>query len=376
MTQFRISPACAVRLSASRTRHAGRAAGRNFACLCVACLRVARRQARRQEFRICPTAIFIVALALGVMRAPLAADAQQGGKIYHLGIVTAGINPRSAPFYQVFEQRLSELGWVVGQNLAIDFRVPTGPGGLAAVAADLVRENVDVILAPGPEGTLKAARQATSRIPIVMVALNYDPIERGYVTSLARPGGNITGTFSQAPEQGAKQLELLKDMLPKVTRVGVLWEAFSANQLPLIDVGASQLHVRLEKVEIRPPYDFERSFLTLKQRRVEAVLVVASPVFFRERARIAELALKHRLPTAGFLAGAEGGLLLGFGVHPSVPYRRAADFVDKILRGAKPGDLPVEQVTKFELVINLKTAKALGFKIPQSLLVRADEVIQ
>jgi putative ABC transport system substrate-binding protein len=323
-----------------------------------------------------PVEILLAVLALGLLAALPAAQAQQPGKVYRLGIVASGVNPRFAPFFQAFELRLGELEWVDRQNLAIHFRTPTAPDKFHIVAAELIGQKADVILAPGPEAALKAARQATNTIPIVMVALNYDPIERRYVTSLARPGGNITGTFSQALEQGAKQLELLKEMLPKVTRVGVIWDAFSKDQLPLIDAGASQAHVLLEKIEIRPPYDFERAILTLKQRRVGALLVVASPVSFRERTRIAALALKHRLPAGGFLAGAEDGFVLGFGVHPSDLHRRAADFGDKILRGAKPGDLPVEQVTKFSLVVNLKTAKALGLTIPQSVLIRADEVIR
>jgi putative ABC transport system substrate-binding protein len=182
--------------------------------------------------------------------------------------------------------------------------------------------------------------------------------------------------FSLAPEQGAKQLEILKEILPRVTLVGVLWDAFATDQLPILDASAPKLNVLLEKVEVRPPYDLEQAFLTLKQRRVGAVLVVRSPIFFRDQAKIAELAIRHRLPAGGFVSGVAGGLLLGYGVRASVPYRHAADYVDKILKGAKLSDLPVEQPSKFELVINLKTAKALGLTMPQSLPQRADQVIE
>jgi len=183
--------------------------------------------------------------------------------------------------------------------------------------------------------------------------------------------------FSLAPEQGAKQLEVLKEALPKVTSIGILWDAFATDQLPILDARASKLNVQLEKVEVRPPSDLEQAFLTLKRRRVGAVLLVGSPIFFRDQIKIAELAVRHRLPAGGFVSGVVGGLLLGYGVPASVPYRRAADYVDKILKGAKPSDLPIEQPTKFELVINLKTAKTtLGLTIPPSLLQRADQVIE
>jgi putative ABC transport system substrate-binding protein len=319
---------------------------------------------------------FLGAMAGGLLAAPLAAECQQAGKVYRIGVVAAGVNPRSASFFQAFEQRLRELGWIDGKNLVVDFQTPKGSRDLPEIAASFVRQNVDVILAGGPETSLKAARQATSTIPIVMVALNYDPVGKGHVTSLARPGGNVTGVFSLASEQGGKQLELLKEVLPKVTLVGVLWDAFAADQMPILEASAPKLNIQLEKVEVRPQYDLERAFLTLRQRRVGAVLVIGSPTFFRDQAKIAELAIRHHLPAGGPVSFVTGGLLLGYGVPASVPYARAADYVDRILRGAKPGDLPIEQPTKFDLVINLKTAKALGLTIPQSLLQRADQVIE
>jgi putative ABC transport system substrate-binding protein len=319
---------------------------------------------------------FLGALTRGLLAAPLAAEAQPAGKVYRIGVVAAGVNPRSAPFFQAFEQRLRELGWVEGKNLVVDFQTPKGSRDLSAIAASFVRQNVDVIIAGGPEASLKAARQATSTIPIVMVALNYDPVAKGHVTSLGHPGGNVTGVLSLAPEQGAKQLELLKEVLPKVTRMGVLWDVFAADQMPILEASAPKLNVQLEKVEVRPQYDLGRAFLTLRQRRVGAVLVVGSPTFFRDQAKIAALAIQHHLPAGGSVSYVAGGLLLGYGVPAGVPYAHAADYVDRILKGAKPGDLPIEQPTKFELVINLKTAKALGLTIPPSLLQRADQVIE
>jgi ABC-type uncharacterized transport system substrate-binding protein len=319
---------------------------------------------------------FLGTLAGGLLAAPLAAESQQAGKVYRIGVVAAGVNPRSASFFQAFEQRLRELGWVEGKNLVVDFQTPKGSRDLSAIAASFVRQNVDVIIAGGPEASLKAARQATSTIPIVMVALNYDPVGKGHVTSLGHPGGNVTGVFSLAPEQGAKQLELLKEVLPKITRVGVLWDAFATDQMPILEASASKLNVQLEKMEVRPQYDLKRAFLTLRQRRVGAVLVVGSPTFFRDQAKIAELAIRHQLPAGGSVSYVAAGLLLGYGVPAGVPYAHAADYVDRILKGAKPGDLPIEQPTKFELAINLKTAKALGLTIPPSLLQRADQVIE
>jgi putative tryptophan/tyrosine transport system substrate-binding protein len=316
---------------------------------------------------------FLGTLASGLLAAPLAAEAQPAGKVYRVGIA---INPRSAPFVQVFERRLRDLGWAEGKNLAIVFRSPRRPQDAAAMAVDLVRQNVDVIVAGGPEPNLKAATEATRTIPIVMVALNYDPVSKGYVASVPRPGGNVTGVWSLSQEQGPKQLELLTEMLPQVTRIGVLWEAFSRDQLALIDAAAPRLSVQIKKVEVLPPYDFEQAFLTLKQERVRAVLAVGSPIFFRERATLGKIALAHRLPTGGSLSYMDGGFLLGFGVPTDMHYQRAAEYVDKILRGTKPADLPIEQPSKFELVINLKTAKALGLTIPPSLLQRADQVIE
>jgi putative ABC transport system substrate-binding protein len=303
-------------------------------------------------------------------------SAQEPAKHYRLGIISAGNNPRSAAFFAAFEQRLRELGWIDGKNLSIDFEAGESPTQLSAVASRMVRRGADVILAAGPEAALKAASESTQTIPIVIVALNYDPVEKGYVASLARPGRNITGVFFRNPEVGPKQLELLHQAIPGANRVGVLWTTFSADQIPPLDAEALRLRIQLEKVVLASPYDIDATFATLKARRVDAVLAIGDPIVYRERVRIAELALERRLPVVGGLPGVEVGNLMGFGPGLNAALARGAEYVDKILKGAKPGDLPIEQPTKFEFVINLKTAKALGITIPQSLLLRADEVIQ
>lgn len=207
-----------------------------------------------------------------------------------------------------------------------------------------------------------------------MVALNYDPVAKGYVAGLARPGGNVTGVFARTPEIGPKQLELLREALPKVTRVALLWEALAADQVEPVESAARTLGIQLQAIEVRSPYDLEVAFKSA--RGAGAMLVVGSPVLFARRTRIAELALLHKLPTGGGSSLAEAGGLLGYGDRLETLFRRAAEYVDRILKGTKPQDLPVEQPTTFELLVNLKTARALGLVLPQSILVRADRTIQ
>jgi ABC-type uncharacterized transport system substrate-binding protein len=322
------------------------------------------------------TRVWMVALlALAFLAAPLATEAQEVRRVPRVGILGSGTNPRTAPFFVAFEQRLQELGYIDGQTIVIDFRFPRSPQEFSELAVDLVRQKTDVILAAGPEEPLRAARQATTTIPIVMVALNYDPIARGHIASLARPGRNVTGIFFQTPEVNSKQLALLAEALPKRSRLAVVWDSLARDQLPAIESAAALLHVELQKVEVVPPYDFERAFAEIRRRGAHGVLVAGSPVMFREQQRIGEAALRHRLPTMGSTSFAPH-LLLGYGPPLADTFRRAAEYVDKILKGAKPADLPVEQPTKFELVINLKLAKALSLTIPPSLLARADAVIQ
>ena len=325
----------------------------------------------------------IATLALAVLVASLAANAQPPGKVFRVGVLlplslTPTLPSPQPQLFQAFQQRLQELGYVEGQNLALEVRAAEGKlDRLPGLAAELVRLNVDVIVAAGPESLLRAARGATDTIPIVMSARDYDPIALGYVAGLARPGGNITGVVQQRLELTAKQLELLKEALPTVTRVAVLWDDASADQRRAAEAAARTLGMQLQLLELRqPPYEFAGAFAAA-QGQAEALLVLNSPIFFRQRDHIMDLVAKSRLPTMfGFSESVRAGGLMAYDVDNVESGRRIADYVDKILKGAKPADLPVEQPTKFELVINRKTAQMLGLEIPQSLLRQADQVIE
>ena len=318
---------------------------------------------------------------IGAMAAlrPGGGTAQSAKRVPSIGMVSA-VNPRSsAPNWGALEQRLIELGYRDGETVSIHFLELHGDlGRYPAAMAELVRRNVDVIMASGQEAALKAATEATRAVPIVFIAIDYDPLARGYISTLARPGGNATGMFLRQPELGAKRVELLKQALPSLTRAILLWDSISADQVaPVVDAAAS-LNVAVEPVELsRQPYDYEAALRDAKTASSEALLVMASPFFFRDRNLLGELALKRRLPsTAPFREFAEAGGLMSYGASFPGMFRRAAEYVDRILRGTPPADLPVEQPTRFELVVNLKTAIALGLMIPPTLLARADEVIE
>src|SRR5713101_2715957 len=317
----------------------------------------------------------------GLLTAPLAADAEQAAKVARIGYLTGSL----AAFPQLreaFIQGLRDLGYVEGRNLVIEYRSPEGkPERLPALAAELVALKVDVIVAAGTPQPL-AAKQATRTIPIVFAGAS-DPVASGLVTSLARPGGNVTGLSILAPELVGKCLEQLKQAVPGVSRVAVLWhpggypERTEKNILKGAEVAARALGVRPQFIEARGPDDFDRAFSDMTKARAGALTVLGSTMFGNERRRLVDLAAKNRLPAVyPWREFVDAGGLMAYGPNVADLYRRAATYVDKILKGAKPGDLPVEQPTKFELVINLKTAKALGLTIPQSLLLRADEVIQ
>jgi len=314
-----------------------------------------------------------------ILGATLAAEAQHGGKLWRIGMLS-DISPREFPAFVVFERRLSELGYIGGQNLTLDFR--TAGGGmdrLHSLAAELVGLRPDLIVASGRE-TAQALKGATGTIPIVFVAVEWDPIALGVVVSLARPGRNFTGLANLAAELGAKRLELLREAVPRLTRLAVVWQRSRADdQFRATLEAARRLNVRVISLEVggRPPHDFKALFSTATHEGADAVLILGSPAFFPERKRLAELAAQHRLP-ASFQRPAyvDAGGLMSFGADIDYLYRRVADYADRILKGAKPADLPVEQPTKFELVLNLKTARALGLTIPPSLLLRADQVIE
>jgi len=317
---------------------------------------------------------FVRAAALCAVPAGIL-GAQEPAKSARLGVVSTGGNGRSARFYVAFEEKLRELGWVDGKNLAIDFAVGESPVELAEVATRMVK-HVDALLAAGPEAVLKAASDATRTIPIVMVALNYDPVEKGFAANLARPGRNITGVSFRNPEVGPKQLELLREIIPAASRIGVLSTAYSTDQVSPIEKEAMRLRLRLENVVLVPPYDLDKAFAALKSLRVDAALVLGDPITYRERARIAALALERRLAVGGSLSGVYAGYLMGFGPDLDAALAVAAEYVNKVLRGAKPADMPIEQPDKFDLVVNLKTARALSINVPQAVLLRANERIE
>jgi putative tryptophan/tyrosine transport system substrate-binding protein len=324
---------------------------------------------------------FMAMLAGGIVVAPFAAEAQQADKVARIGYLATNLaaNPH---LREAFRQGLRDLSYVEGRNVVIEYRDAEGKDErLSALAAELVALKVDVIFAPNTLAAL-AAKQATRTLPIVF-AVAADPVTDGLVTSLARPGGNVTGLSNLAPELVGKRLEQVKQAVPGVSRVAVLWrpgasgERTEKDMLKSAEVAARALGVRLQVVEARGPEDFDRAFSDMTRARAGALTSMGGPMFFNERRRLVDLAAKNRLPAVypqrEFV---DAGGLMAYGPSLADLFRRAATYVDKVLRGAKPGDLPVEQPTKFELVINLKAAKALGLTIPQSLLGRADQVIQ
>ena len=320
---------------------------------------------------------FITLLGGAAVSWPLAARAQRTGTIARLGYLSTA-NPRSAPFFRAFEQRLRDLGYIDGENIIIEYRNVEGDiDKLPELAADLVRLDVNVIVTATAPAT-RAAMQATTTIPILMVAINYDPIALGYVDSLARPRANVTGLFFQHLELAAKRFGLFREMLPSVGRVAVFSDSLTADQLSVVETASRSLGLKLQPLELQePPYNFENAFRTAIDSHAEAIFVLESASIFRGRTEIAQLASRNRLPTSfAFREYVEVGVLVSYGVNFSTMYRRAAEYADRILRGTKPADLPVEQSTKFELVINLKTAKVLGLAVPDRLLALANEVIE
>ncbi len=313
---------------------------------------------------------------------PLAVRAQQpAGRVYSIGYQSLASRERTLHFQKAFEDGLRSLGYRVGENIVIEYRFADGQiERLAALAADLVRLGVDIIIASGSVPSTVAAMKATTAIPIVMAA-NVDPVGTGLVASLARPGGNITGlAVDTGGEILGKRFELLKETLPNLSRLGILWNpdvAFIRSRQTAMTETARTLGLTTIPAEARGVETLEQAFATMMRERAQAFVVQGDSVLFNYRGQIAEMALKNRLPAASLQREyAEAGLLLTYGADIRDLYRRAAGFVDKIFKGAKPADLPVEQPTKYELVINLKTAKALDIIVPPTLLTRADEVIE
>jgi putative ABC transport system substrate-binding protein len=307
--------------------------------------------------------------------AALAAEAQPAAKVYRIGVLEA----YRSPSLDLFVQGLREFGYFEGRNILIEYRSAEGRlDRLPALAEDLASIKVDVILA-WATGPALAAKNATKTIPIVFMNAN-DPVNAGLVASLARPGGNVTGWTNTGPDLSGKRLELLKELLPAVSRVAVLWNAGNplvARQVSETEVAAHALKTELRVVAVRAPDDLESAFSTIVRGRAGGLIVIADVFTTEHRERIAALAAKNRLPMISeFRVSAVAGGLMAYG--PSAPdaARRAAAYVDRILKGAKPGELPVEQPTKFDFVINLKTARALGLTIPRSMLLRADQVLE
>ncbi len=318
----------------------------------------------------------ILTLALGILLVPLAADAQPG-KVARIGFLSGG--PPGDPYVEAFRQGLREIGYVEGQNIVVEYRHAEGKfDRLPALADELVRLKVDAIVAGGTPPIL-AAKPATSTIPIIMVT-SQDPVSIGLVTSLARPGGNITGLTCFAPELSGKRLELLKEAVMGITRVGLLAnpaEPSTPYDLTATEAAARSLGLQLQILNVRGPDDIASAFSAMTKEHVRALNTLPSVMLFSQRRQIAELAAKHQLAAMfDFREFVDAGGLMSYGPSLRDLFRRGASFVDKIVKGAKPSDLPVERPTRFELVINLKTAKALGLTIPQSVLIRADQVIE
>ncbi len=319
---------------------------------------------------------FIGAVAGSLLARPRSAAAQPTGRVYRVGVLSPG-----APSTGIatFGPGIRRLGWVPGQNLIIEQRYARGDlARLPALAAELVALKVDVILVSSV--AIPAARAATRTIPTVMTFAVDDPVEEGWVASLARPGGNLTGVTLHAPELTGKRLELLKVVLPGMRRVGVLaWpRPGGLGQVRAAEAAARSLSLQAHVVEVQETSQYEGALDALKREGADALLVLSSSAFFAERRRIADLAIKHRLPlVAPFREVAEAGGLMAYGPNIAELWgQRVPVYVDRILKGARPGDLPIEQPTKYELVVNLKTAKALGLVMPQSFLLRADQVIE
>ena len=319
---------------------------------------------------------FIAVAYTGLLAAPVAAGARPSARAPR--IADLGVTPVNPKLGEAFREGLGELGYTDGRNVVVEYRDADGrPERLPHLAVDLVHLNVDLLFARGA-GALSAAKQATSRIPIVAVDFESDPVATGFVRSLAQPGGNITGVFLDLPELSGKQLQLLKEIIRSISRVAILGDqVFNRPQFQATEVAARSLTVQPQLLDVRASKDIDTALDAASRGRAAAVLLLSSPLVFRYRAEIGALAVKKRLPAVSmFVEFAEAGGLMAYGPSLREAFRRAGGYAGRILQGAKPADMPVERPTKFELVINMKTAKALGLAIPPSLLTRADQVVQ
>jgi putative ABC transport system substrate-binding protein len=315
-----------------------------------------------------------------VLTTPLAAEAQPPGKVYRIGFILTTAPNEVGHFFKALDEGLRELGYVEGRNVVFERRFAEGrQERLPALAAELVQLKVDVLVT-GSNPVIAAVKQVTATIPVVM-AVSRDPVGAGFITSLARPGGNITGLANDAtPEIIGKNLDLLKEAAPRLSRVAFMWNPVppgARTTKNAVESAARRLGLTFQSVEVRGPNEFESAFAAMVRERANGVVVATDPLILGPRSQVVLLAARSRLPVMyGLREFAEAGGLMSYGPNVAAQFRRAAVYVDKILKGAKPADLPVEQPTTFELVINLKTAKALGLTIPPSLRLRADQLIE
>jgi putative ABC transport system substrate-binding protein len=319
---------------------------------------------------------FITLVGGTVIAWPLVGRAQQPAKILKVGTVAG--TPKSSPQWVAFERRMVELGYQEGRNFSFDFLQAASADEYEALYRKLAARGPDVILAIGPEIGLKSALAVTRTVPIVMIAIDYDPLARGYVTSLARPSGNVTGVVFQQIELAAKRIQVIKDGFPDRVAATMFWDKLSSDQWEAARSTAAMLDLQLFGIELREwPYDYEAALDQAPLDHRGMLVVPTSPFFFRDRARLAEFALRHRiLSMFVFREWVDAGGLLCYGPSITALFARVAEFVDRIARGAQPVDLPIEQPTKFEMVVNLKTARAIGIELPTAILLRADEVIE
>ena len=308
---------------------------------------------------------------------PLAARAQQPGKVYRVGFLWDSPD-LYAEAIEAFRRGLRELGWIDGRNIAIEYRWAEGrPERMRELAEELVRLRVDIIVVPSSVYT-EAAKRATSTIPIIFLS-HAGPVESGHVDSLARPGGNITGLSVMLPETSVKGMELLKEAVAGISRVAVIWDPATPSHRPVlraVESAAPAFRLQLQNVPVRSATEYDDAFAAMSRERADAVLILGTPLYFSGADLLAELAIKHKLPMFGTTEFAKAGGLLSYGPNRVDLFRRGAIYVDKVLKGANPADMPVEQPTKFELLINLKTAEVLGLTLPSTFLTRADEVIE
>ena len=319
---------------------------------------------------------FLVASG-ALLAAPLAL-AQPAGRVFKVSMLTTAGARGQTPFYVALEERFRELGYVEGKNFALDWHSATGRlDKIPEIAAELARNRPDVVIATGSEIVLRSIRGTVGTTPIVMVAIDFDPVERNFVASLSSPGGNITGLFLRQLESAAKRLELLAEALPDARRIAVLWDKFSRDQLDFVAGQAKQRNLTLLPFEMSGnSYEFEAPLRSAKSQKAQAVLALTSGAFFPVRQKMFAAAGAQRLPVIANSNYADEGAMIAFGANFPQMYRRAVEYADRILKGAKPAELPVEQPTKYDLIVNLKVARALGLKLPNPILLRADRVIE